>query len=429
MLNKRILVIMFLVAFLTLMVGCNFLIPSIENLPPEITSTAVTIATVGMKYTYDVDATDTDGDALTYSLTTKPGGMTINSSTGLITWTPANTGGFDVTVKVSDGILSATQSFNISVSARIPMEITVDLPTFKVDEPCWFTVSMVANDDSGTLVAASLEWPKSSQDGDLEGTLETDDESDLTFGLTDNVFQTDPYIMKNVTANFRGTFTEVGTYSTTIKVSTYPGNVPLCEKVINIVVEAVEIYIFTDSQDVNDGTVGKLVTTVTEDGDWMVWTFDFPVEEFNGEGNLSVGLIIALDGEGEGPAFQIHNTDSDGMTYDGSISIPAGTWVMSPWGPTINNGWFGWHSSDTNIPVTDLDWVEASGDRKGQGTDGILQVKIKKSELGNAFHWAASPTVGTGFSAPAYDVTMQIPSAFYWTTPLVTMSTPNYIAR
>jgi hypothetical protein len=37
-------------------------------------------------YTYQVTATDPDGDQLTYSLVTAPGGMTINPSTGLIRW-------------------------------------------------------------------------------------------------------------------------------------------------------------------------------------------------------------------------------------------------------------------------------------------------------------------------------------------------------
>jgi len=41
-------------------------------------------------YTYDVDATDIDEDTLTYSLTTKPNGMTIDSLTGEITWPGAN---------------------------------------------------------------------------------------------------------------------------------------------------------------------------------------------------------------------------------------------------------------------------------------------------------------------------------------------------
>jgi len=85
------------------------------NHPPVITSIAVTSATKGQPYSYDVNATDSDGDTLTYSLTTKPSGMSINSSTGLITWTPTVTGSFGVTVKVSDGGLFDTQSFTVTV--------------------------------------------------------------------------------------------------------------------------------------------------------------------------------------------------------------------------------------------------------------------------------------------------------------------------
>lgn len=180
-------------------------------------------------------------------------------------------------------------------------------------------------------------------------------------------------------------------------------------------------YSFEHTQSVSDGTVGDLEVTVTEDGDWMVWTFDFPVEQFTGDGNLNVGLIIALNGEGNGPAYQIHNNDGADSSY------PWGTWLMSPWGPTITDGWFGWHSGDTNTPVTTLAWVGATGNRNVPHNDGVMEIRILKSELGDSFHWAASPTVGSGFNAPAYDVTMQIPTGFGWGTPLVTMSIPNYI--
>ena len=417
MLSKRILVLVFVVAFVTLLVGC-FTVPTLLNEAPTITSTPIITATVGKTYTYDVNATDSNGDALTYSLDVKPTGMAINPATGLIIWTPTAIGGSDVTVVVSDGVLSDIQEFNISVTARTPMEITVDLPTFTVNGPYWFTVNMVANSDEGKSVVASFEWPTSAVSGPIEGTLEIEEGSDLDFVQTGSVFKTGVFIMEDVTAKFRGTFIKEGTYSTTIEVRTFPGGVLLCSKYIKIVVEPEVRYSFTDKQPVSakpDGTVGELVTTVTEDGDWMVWTFDFPVEEFTGDGNLNVGLIIALDGEGKGPAFQIHNNDGTDSSYGW------GTWLMSPY----DNGW---HSNYINTPVTDLDWVEATGNRNVPHGDGVMQIKIKISELGNAFHWAASPTVGSGFSN-AYDVTMQIPADFDWGTPLVNMSILNYIAR
>lgn len=62
----------------------------VVNHDPQISSSPITNATVGILYTYDVDATDTDNDTLTYTLSAYPTGMIINSQTGLISWTPAS---------------------------------------------------------------------------------------------------------------------------------------------------------------------------------------------------------------------------------------------------------------------------------------------------------------------------------------------------
>ncbi|MBA7537332.1 hypothetical protein ES705_29599 [subsurface metagenome] len=113
--NKKILTLIFVVAFLTLLVGC---FPQPTNQVPVITSIPITAVDLGETYTYDVNATDPDGDNLTYSLTTKPTNMTIKSTTGVISWTPtfAQVGDNPVTVVVSDGTLSVIQNFTITVS-------------------------------------------------------------------------------------------------------------------------------------------------------------------------------------------------------------------------------------------------------------------------------------------------------------------------
>jgi len=90
------------------------------NDAPQITSTPVLSATENQLYSYDVNATDAEGDPLTYSLTTSPSGITINAGTGLITWTPTGSqiGTHAVTVSVSDGNGGTdNQSFSINVSA------------------------------------------------------------------------------------------------------------------------------------------------------------------------------------------------------------------------------------------------------------------------------------------------------------------------
>ena len=149
--NKRILTLIFVVAFLTLLVGC---FPQPTNLPPKITSYPVTTVTVGGDYIYDVGATDPNtGDILTYSLTTEPPGMLINADNGVITWeaediTAAGVGDYDVVVKVSDGGgLSDTQSFTIKVSKpsvppvnQKPVIYSIPITTATVGETYFYNV-------------------------------------------------------------------------------------------------------------------------------------------------------------------------------------------------------------------------------------------------------------------------------------------------
>lgn len=88
-----------------------------DNNLPAITSTPVTTATLGQPYSYTVTATDPDGDALTFSLSIRPDGMTIGATSGVIAWTPGAAGNVAVTVGVSDGRGgSDSQSFVIAVS-------------------------------------------------------------------------------------------------------------------------------------------------------------------------------------------------------------------------------------------------------------------------------------------------------------------------
>ncbi len=89
------------------------------NVAPTIISTPVTEAIVGQSYTYDVDATG--NPAPTYSLISAPNSMTINPSSGVISWTPSATGDFDVTAGASNGISpDANQMFTITVSSEPP---------------------------------------------------------------------------------------------------------------------------------------------------------------------------------------------------------------------------------------------------------------------------------------------------------------------
>ncbi|HSX62411.1 MAG TPA: putative Ig domain-containing protein, partial [Tahibacter sp.] len=102
------------------------------NAAPSIGSTAPTGVVPGDRYVYAVQATDPDrGDALEYTLTTAPSGMTIDRLTGVIRFAPTSnqSGSHAVTVKVADlAGLYATQSYSLSVGAGRVLPRFTSLP-------------------------------------------------------------------------------------------------------------------------------------------------------------------------------------------------------------------------------------------------------------------------------------------------------------
>jgi hypothetical protein len=73
-------------------------------------------ALVGQPFQYPVAAVDPGNAPLTFTLSTAPAGMTIDSATGLISWTPADTGLAAVTVLATDtlgGFASKTLTVNV----------------------------------------------------------------------------------------------------------------------------------------------------------------------------------------------------------------------------------------------------------------------------------------------------------------------------
>ena len=154
--------------------GCTYMTPDVlaEGNPlgnavtvsaaPVIASAPILAATVGTVYSYDVNATDANGDTLTYSLATAPVGMDINAATGLITWTPAagQVGANHVTVRVADPkSLFATQSFTITVAltAAAPVITSTPMPTARVGRPYSYDVN--ATDANGDTLTYSLVAP------------------------------------------------------------------------------------------------------------------------------------------------------------------------------------------------------------------------------------------------------------------------------
>jgi lysophospholipase L1-like esterase len=126
---------------------------------PQITSTPVTTAIVGVAYSYDVNATDPNGDTLAYSLTQAPTGMTINATSGLIAWTPtaSQTGAQAATVRATDtGGLFAAQSFSITVAAASGAPQITSTPVTSATAGVAYSYDVNATDPNGDTLTYSL---------------------------------------------------------------------------------------------------------------------------------------------------------------------------------------------------------------------------------------------------------------------------------
>ncbi len=135
------------------------------NTAPVINTAPPLVGALSKPYSYDVNATDADGDTLTYSLvgnlvTPVPFGMTIDPTTGVISWTPmAQEGDNLVTVQVSDGSQTASQSFTVTVAVAptpvAPVFITpVTLPRALVNVA--YSTTVIAADGNNDPITYSV---------------------------------------------------------------------------------------------------------------------------------------------------------------------------------------------------------------------------------------------------------------------------------
>ncbi|RMG76322.1 MAG: hypothetical protein D6707_12415, partial [Bacteroidetes bacterium] len=85
--------------------------PTISNIPDQNVNE-------GSSFSYQVIASDIDGDSLTYTLVSGPNWLSINSNTGLLSGTAALVSSdttITITVEVSDGSLSDSASFDLTI--------------------------------------------------------------------------------------------------------------------------------------------------------------------------------------------------------------------------------------------------------------------------------------------------------------------------
>ena len=125
--------------------------------PPNITSTPSFQGMVSVLYTYPLVATDPQSKPLKYRLPQSPAGMTINTNTGLVQWTPTNSGSFFVQVAVDGVGGSSFQGYTLTVIpfANLPPQFT-STPVTAAGPNTTYNYTAVAVSVEGYNVSYSL---------------------------------------------------------------------------------------------------------------------------------------------------------------------------------------------------------------------------------------------------------------------------------
>ena len=124
--------------------------------------------TVGDLVNLDADATDADGDAVTYSATDLPAGVTIAPATGVISGTlTAPAGTHSVTVTASDASGSDTDTFTWTVSPPANAAPVVDSVTIAPLLPATgqtLTATVTSHDAENSPLTTSYQWRRNTID-------------------------------------------------------------------------------------------------------------------------------------------------------------------------------------------------------------------------------------------------------------------------
>jgi hypothetical protein len=124
---------------------------SLANHAPTFTSDPATSVVVGDYYVYTITANDIDGDTMTYSAPLLPEWLTFYPATHEISGVPnsGDLGPHDVTVRVSDGTVSADQSFPITVQNINITPTFTSTPESSVTEDELYVYYVTAEDADG----------------------------------------------------------------------------------------------------------------------------------------------------------------------------------------------------------------------------------------------------------------------------------------
>ncbi|MDF1611782.1 putative Ig domain-containing protein [Stygiobacter electus] len=121
------------------------------NTPPQINAIPDKEINEGQELSFEVKATDNEGDVLTYSATNLPAGANFNPTTHIFSWTPTGkqAGNYAVNFSVSDGKMTSSITVNIKVNDVNVAPTIQPIPDKTVNTGQTLVIDIVANDPDG----------------------------------------------------------------------------------------------------------------------------------------------------------------------------------------------------------------------------------------------------------------------------------------
>ncbi len=149
-----------------------------ENRSPLFTDDPLTHANAADPYRYDAKVDDPDGDPLTFTLSVKPQGMTVDPQRGIVTWVPTadQEGDYSVVLRVDDGRGGIdVLAFDITVSPINHAPIIVTEPVTSVAPDGTYRYDVEAIDpDEDQITYALIEGPEGMRLDEASGVVSWD---------------------------------------------------------------------------------------------------------------------------------------------------------------------------------------------------------------------------------------------------------------
>ena len=197
-------------------------ISGFSNAYPVLLNPGNKTSTVGQAVSVPLTGSDPDADPITYSATGLPPGLTVSSTLGWITGTPTTAGTYSVTARVSDGVLTASQTFtwtvrppNVAPTLTNPGNQTATVGQAAVLQ----LVGSDSNGDTLTYLASGLPagMVLTASTGRIAGTPTTANTYNVTATVSDGTLSaTQSFTWTIQTANAAPTLTNPGNQTATV---------------------------------------------------------------------------------------------------------------------------------------------------------------------------------------------------------------------